>query len=105
MIKINLRNAAGKAISFAVEVVKSEVKAYVHDVIHNSIEMIIMPRLKQWRWYVWSAILELWGKIYAIPTYRKIIRNERKMGVPLSGPAKHDINFRYEKVGPDCYCR
>jgi len=96
-MRVNVHDLSGKAKDFVIEIVKDEAKAFIKDVVHNVVEDFIMPRLREWRFALWSLLIEIWGRIYAVPKYRKIIRGEIELGIPLSGPLKHDGDFRYQR--------
>lgn len=94
-MKIGLKDAFGKASRVVIELVKEEARSYIHDVTKNTVELIIMPKLKDWRWKFWELMVNLLGKIYIIPTYRKLIRMERELNLPHAGPLQHNEDFRY----------
>lgn len=96
-MKVNIHELGGKAKNFVIEIVKDEAKAFVKDIIHNVVEDFIMPKLREWRFMLWNAILEIWGRLYVVPRYRKIIRAEVALGIPLSGPLTHDGDFHYHR--------
>ena len=94
-MRVILRPLIKKGVDVVVEIVKSEAKLAVHDLIHNIYVDYIRDKLLNWRWVLLDWITELIGKFYIIPKFRKIIRYQRAMGIPVHNPIKMGPDFRY----------